>query len=377
MIRFDIPRFQPQAWTFLARSFESGRLGGAYLFYGRDGTGRWALAVALAALLNCEKPVHSKSADVPTPCGQCRHCRTIYGLNSEAFQAAVPIPPHKSFEEAIELTTDIINRKREEPFLILTSSAGTNIPISIARDIHRRLSLRASDGMIRVVLFYQMEQMKLASADALLKLIEEPPADTIIILVTRRPESLLPTIQSRSRKVRLGRIPESAIVDYLREHYEVSENKATLSARLSDGSLGRAIDMISIEDKADDSQRAVAFMLFKSLLTDPAPQTLSELTELVGGRDRGQAENLLVLWQSLTRDCSNYAVTGDESTIINIDFESEIKRLAGRFRSHQLPERITQQIKNALADLRRNVHIHGALAALALRIKTQASGYMP
>lgn len=375
MTPFDISKLQSKAWANLAKSYESGRVAGTYLFHGREGVGRWALAISLAALLNCEKPNRSDGEKAPLlPCGRCRACRNIFSLNFEGFYFALPIPPHKSFDEAIELTTEVLSLKRAEPFKILAPSANTNIPIAVARDIKKRLSRKASAGTVRLVLFYQMEKMLPASADALLKLIEEPPDNTVIVLIARRPESLLPTIQSRALKVRLSRVPENAIENYLTEKYGLSDKKAALPARLCDGSLGSAIEMTKAHQEEDSSQRAVGFLLFKSLLSDSSPEVVSHIADFLGPRDKGQAENLLVLWQSLTRDCANYAISVNEEEVINIDFLSEIKKLAGCFAGSQLSFRMVDNIKIALADMQRNVHIHGALAALALRVKANMSG---
>jgi DNA polymerase-3 subunit delta' len=372
---FDVTHIQGRVWASLAKSFESGRLKGTYLFYGPDGVGRWALAVAVAALLNCHRPRRGgDDRSCLAPCGACRHCRLIAGLNFEGLDFAVPIEPHKKFEDAIELTAEVVDIKRTEPFAILVSSASTTIPIDIARDISRKLSMKASVGVARVVLFYQMEKMLASSADALLKLIEEPPQDTVIILMARRPESLLPTIQSRARRIRLQRAPEPAIADYLERNYGVAPKQAKLLSRLTDGCVGRAIGMIESPDQEDTPMRPVAFLLFKSLLTEAAPEVISRIVGFVGSRDRGQAESLLALWQSLVRDCSSYAVRGNDQTLINIDFLPEIQKLSVKFADPQAAARIMDNIKITLADFQRNVHIHGALTALVLRLKSGMAG---
>ncbi len=371
MIPFDIAQYQPKAWRLLSRSFLAGRTASTYLFHGKEGVGKWATAVSFAALLNCEQPVKSNDDGIPVrPCGECRACRTIFALNYEGLHFAVPVPPHKNLGEAIEQTSEYLAEKRAEPFRILSFASHTAIPIDVAREIRRRLSLRGAEGMTRVVLFYQMERMLPSSADALLKLIEEPPSDTVIILTAQRPESLLPTIQSRAHKVRFHNIPEENIITYLRERHDVGEKRATLLARLADGSLGTAMAMLEMPED-ESSQRAVAQLLFKSLLTEPPYETVARLTDLIGGRDRGQAERLLEVWQSLVRDCTFYAVTQDETKVVNVDFLAEITKLCGAFAERQLPEVFLDNIKIALADLRRNVHIHGTLTALILRIRSQ------
>lgn len=353
----------------LSRSFQAGKTAGTYLFYGPEGVGRWQLAISFAALLNCERPISQDESALPQPCGECRNCRSIHALNFEGLHFAVPIPPHgNKADDAIDLTNEVIDDKRREPFFILSSESSTNIPVSVARDIKKRLGLRSSEGMTRVVIFYQMERMKTASTDALLKLIEEPPEDTVIILICRKPDSLLPTIQSRSLKLRADMVPAATIERYLTEHYDITQKKAQLLARVAEGSVGRGIDMIE-ESRDESSLRSVIFLLFKSLYLDSSPDTLGHLQDVLRLNDRSEAEELLRVWQALIRDCAYYAVSGDEEGIANIDFATDIKKLASRFSDPQTAPRMVAEIKNTLEDLRRNVHIPGSLMALTLRLK--------
>jgi DNA polymerase-3 subunit delta' len=362
----------------LSRSFNSGRVASTYLFSGHEGLGHWPLAVWFAALLNCEKPVRDDDDQALSgPCGDCNRCRMMFALSDPGFLPIVPIPSHKNSDEAIDLTNEALESKRKEPFKRLTSATQITIPISMAREVKKSLTRRAEAGVTRVVLFYQMEKMLQQSADALLKLIEEPPPNTVIILTAERPESLLPTIQSRSQKIRLDRVPEAVSVEYLGERYGVDADRAKLLLRMSDGNLGRAIEMAESDEVGEESsQRAVGFLLFKSLVVDKNPPTIAHLIDLLKANDRGETEQLLHLWQSLIRDCLYYASTGDSEYLVNVDFAPEIVKLSRRFSQAQIGPSLVAHIKNTLADLRRNVHIQTALVALSLRLKSdlRASG---
>jgi DNA polymerase-3 subunit delta' len=293
----------------------------------------------------------------------------IYNLNFEGLLLAVPLPPFKSTDESIELTNQILDQRRTEPFVQLSAAASTNIPISVAREIKRSLSRMSTGGVTRLALFDRMERMRTDSADALLKMIEEPPADTVIVLTAERPESLLPTIQSRAQKIRLERIRTEAIERYLIENHHLEQPRARLLARIADGSLGQAIDLIDGGEESDGSRRAVGFLLFKSLLTEDTPSVVTHLSELIDPRDRGEAEHMLKLWQSLIRDCCRYAQVGDKSELTNIDFAGELEQLSAHFVDPHRADSMSEQIKISLADLALNVHILGSLTALVLRLK--------
>ena len=360
---------QPNAWSILSRSFKSGRVSSTYLFTGEEGLGHWPLAIEFAALLNCLDPQETGDTDAPVrPCRECRHCRTVYELNFEGLQLVVPVPPHKKLDDAIDLTSEIIAEKKMEPFKRLTSAANTSIPIDMAREVSKRLSRKSSDGITRVVLFYQMERMRASSADALLKLIEEPPPDTVLILTAERPEMLLPTIQSRAQKIRLRRLPDSLVSEYLVEKYGLSGVRATLIARLSQGVPGRAIDLTDSEDEDSTSRRAVGMLLFKSLFKEPGWSVLSQMQDMVNLGNRGEVADMLHLWQLLLRDGHYYAVTGEESGLINVDFAPELKQISPALADPQRVGQMVQSIKNTLADSARNVHIQTALAALSLKL---------
>lgn len=364
--------YQTRAWKILARSFELDRTAGTYLLYGSEGTGRWLLAMSFTALLNCENPQKlENNENLPAPCGQCRNCHNIFSLGFEGLRVAVPIPPHgDKLDQAIDLTNEFVQQKREEPFAIITSASTTNIPVSIARDIKKNLSLKANPKIRRTVVFYEMEKMRTSSADALLKMVEEPPADAVIMLITGNPDSLLPTIQSRSQKVKVEHNSPAVIENYLVGKYKTSVKKAHLISRLAEGSIGRAIAMAESSDEDDASQRGVALLLFKSLFLDENSETLARMNDVLNFRDRGETEQMLRLWQLLIRDCSGLSVTGSEEEIVNIDFSSDIKKLSSYFANHSLAPLLAGEIKNTLADLRLNVHIQGALMALALRLKS-------
>ncbi len=367
MTPFEIHRFQLKAWEILSHSFENKRIGSTYLFHGPEGSGRWALAVSLAALLNCDKPAKGEQLQ---PCGECDNCRRIFNLNHEVLFFALPLAPHKNLEEAAEQTIKILEEKRQEPFKILSSAATGNIPIEWAREIKRSLSLKGDAGLKRIVIFYEMEKMLPRSADALLKMIEEPPQDTVLILISRRPEALPLTIQSRAQKIKLSRVPSVVGEKYLTDKYGVKDSQAKLSMRLGDFSLGRAIELRGDTEAEESSNRAVGFLLFKSLFDDPPYATVAHINDLVDSRNRSGADELLKLWESLVRDCVNYSVLGDEEKLVNLDFVGDIRRFSTRCAGGQAGSGMTDDIKNTLEGLRRNVHIQGALTALALKLKS-------
>lgn len=365
--------YSTRAWQILSNAYKQEKSSSTFLLYGKEGSGRWLHAVAFTALMNCENP--QDTGTVMIPCHECRNCLNIFHLNFESLKIALPIPPHENkVENAIDLTNEYIALKKDEPFAVLKASKSTNISIALAREIKKSLGMRIEGNDTRVVLFYKMERMRHDSADALLKMIEEPPAKTIIMLIADNIDSLLPTIQSRAQKIKVPPVKVEDIKSYLLDNYDLTEKKAELVSRLAEGSIGDAIDLIEGSSEDGHSDRAVNFLLFKSLFLDTGAETLSRMNEMISARDKSIAIDLLTLWQHLIRDVARYAVTSDEAEISNIDFLSDIRSLSSYFNRKNLASELAESIKFTLADLNRNVHIQGALMALVLKMKASIAG---
>lgn len=152
-------------WQQLLKQHQSGRLPHALLIAGTPGTGKSAFAESLANLLLCHQP----AADAP--CGHCKSCQLLAGANHP----------------------DLIHLNPEEP--------GKPIKVDQIRDLGQVLHSTAQQGGYRVVIMNPAEAMNVAAANALLKSLEEPGNDTLIMLVSDRPGQLMPTIRSRCQRI--------------------------------------------------------------------------------------------------------------------------------------------------------------------------------
>lgn len=358
---------QDTARTIILNSFNRDRLASTYLFFGIDGVGKWAAAIALAALTNCQEPQKDDSGRITDACGRCRNCRQIIRLNFPEMHFALPLPPHRSESDADKLTQEYLEQKKDEPYAIITSPRQLTIPVNTARAIRRKAAIKPPAGTKRIIVFYRMENMLPASADSLLKLIEEPPPETIIILTAESPNHLLPTIQSRSQKIRFKPLPTDIIARYLVDHYRTPEKKAEFYARLAGGSLGQAL--LSLDEDDRSSQRQTAFLMFKSLFGDDTPAAVASLNELLNPRDRGGTEQILKYWQSFLSDLIIIKYAGEPTDIINTDLLAEMEKLAGRITGSDSFMELQNEIKKVILLLKRNVHIRPAMTSMALNFR--------
>jgi len=362
---------QVVAKRIIGNSFNSNRLASTYLFYGIDGLGKWSMAVAIAALVNCENPITDDSDQVVDVCGKCPNCHQIFNLSFPEFHFAVPITPHKSEIEANDLIMEYLEQKRQEPYRIISSHRQMTIPINIARAIKRKTAIKPLAGVTRVILFYQMEKMLASSADSLLKLIEEPPPETIIILTARNPEDLLPTIQSRAHKIAFKPIAVSEIADYLVEKTKIPEKKAVFFAGLSDGSIGKALNFIEEDDKS--SLRGTSFLVFKEIFYGDNPSAVAIVNEFINPNNRGEIELILSFWQSFLADIILAKFGKDNSDIVNVDFKDELASLSAKIIDAKDFGKVLNNLKKILHSIRRNVHIRPAMAGFILEMKKYMS----
>ena len=196
---------QPRPWDQLMAARQSGRVAHAYLFHGPAGSGKEAYAIEFAAVLNCQQP-QSEGA-----CGICASCRKMIMLQHGDVQVVVPLPrrnaigkkdsPLKALKPAdIEELSAQLQRKGSDPYAKIALDGAQSILINSVRELRRNAVLSPVEGGRRVVLIFDAERLNHpgpAAANALLKLLEEPPPGTVIILVTSRPNLLPETLRSR------------------------------------------------------------------------------------------------------------------------------------------------------------------------------------
>ncbi|MBI3831986.1 MAG: AAA family ATPase [Planctomycetes bacterium] len=219
---------QPAAVAYLRAALRGNRAPHGYLFYGPAGVGKRTAAVALAQALLCHEP--------PKPgesCGACQSCRWIDGRAGLLTNHPDLLPllknPETEKEKALGDQEQII-------------------PLETVQDICKKLSRSPMTGPKRVAIIPEAHRMcggQAEGANAFLKTLEEPPASSIVILTSSRPEALLETIVSRVQPVRFRRLAGADIRKGLSAAgFKRAEADLALAAALADGSLGRAKELL-------------------------------------------------------------------------------------------------------------------------------------
>src|SRR6266536_367360 len=237
--------------TRLAGAHAAAKLPQALLFAGPRGAGKQRLALWLAQLIHCEAP---RGSDPQEPCGECRPCRLVVSLQHPDVHWFVPIELSKrgsggtDADKQVELAADALAEemaaRREQP--LYGPSAGlASHPVAAVRLLLKRLVLTPAMGKRKVFIVGDAERLipqlgTEVAANALLKALEEPPADSVIILTATDARALLPTVLSRIVLVRVARIADSDVTAFAQQTLGIS-GKDELAQRVTaaEGCIGK------------------------------------------------------------------------------------------------------------------------------------------
>jgi DNA polymerase III subunit delta' len=244
------------------------RLSHALLFSAREGAGGLPMALALAQYIVCDKvsrslapPMNSLFGDVEeTPaailrdaCGECNPCKKSAGLVHPDIHFSYPVVPKKSGDKPV--STDFISEWREFmgqlPYgnvydwlqFIGAENKQGNITASECNDIIHKLSLKSFESEYKILILWMPEYLG-NEGNKLLKLIEEPPANTLFILVTENESLVLPTILSRTQVVRIPPLHAADIEEHLLAKADIPVNQARQIASVSSGNLREAAQLL-------------------------------------------------------------------------------------------------------------------------------------
>jgi len=313
---------QERAIGFLKRAIAGDRIPHAFMFTGIPGVGKTTTAVAFTQAINCLEPVENEG------CGRCLTCRRMISGNF--------------------------------PDLLVIEPDGQNIKIEQIRELNRRLDYRPVFGDYRVTIIKQADVMTEEAANSFLKTLEEPPLGNILILETVEPRDLLSTIVSRCQKIPFQPLSFRIIEEWLSIEMDMDEERALLISRLSEGSLGRAIN-ISGGNFLEERQNNLGKII--QLPTISKEQAMGIALEYAGrfkkkdseGAINTEISELMGLWKTWYRDLILMKVNGPAEFLINGDFSRKLKSMSARLNIDNLIECFLI-LDQAQRDLSRNLN---------------------
>jgi DNA polymerase-3 subunit delta' len=304
--------------ALLSRSLANGKIANAYLFEGIEGCGKKKTALAFIEAIFCGGN---------EGCGQCPSCRKIAG--------------------------------HQHPDLHLVEPDGAYIKIDQIRDLQRVLAFHPFEAPKKACIIDAADRLNPAAGNALLKTLEEPPGNALLILITANPDRVLPTVLSRCQRLRFASLAEATVENFLREMGRDPETARIVSS-LAGGSMGKAIEI----------GEETALLERKKFLERVCALSLDEITPLFAfaeemATDKEITLKLLELLTAFLRDA--LLLHSGSNGVVNSDLIQLLEREAGGFSGRGIMERI-----NYVAETRRaimgNVNARLALEVLFMRL---------
>ncbi|MBI2354925.1 MAG: DNA polymerase III subunit delta' [Deltaproteobacteria bacterium] len=310
----------------LRRSIRSGKTAHSYIFEGVPGCGRRKTALALIQAIFC--PAASDDA-----CGVCPACRKVAGGNHADIHWVSPLPDKR------------------------------DISIDQLREMQRELALRPYEAPRKACIIEPAERMSVNAANSLLKTLEEPPGNAIIILLTENAAMLLPTIRSRCQPVRFAPLsPEH--VRLLLERGGMEGASAALLAQMADGSMQRAL---VLDDETLAMRRELVLKHLGGLDAGRVATVFDASEELAGNRD--EALETLDMLLSFARDMIHLAA--GSSDIVNTAVRPALESFAAGLKLDRIMQ-IAGDIMETRAAVQRNANVKLALDQLFMKMATAA-----
>jgi len=297
----------------LRSALRNGRLHHAYLFLGPDGVGKRTVAMALAKAIHCAENEHDY-------CGGCVNCARIADGNHPDVRVIAPLADKKE------------------------------ISIQQIRELERELHYRSFTGKRKIAIIDPATLLNTAAQNALLKTLEEPPADSLMILIAANGGGLLPTVRSRCLRLSFAPLSRQEVVVFLESKFGVKSEDAEFLAAMSMGSIGVAANLD--KDELVEKRRIWSGML-NSLKTKDY-QAAMVAAEAIAA-NRVEALEFLKWAETWYRDLLVHSVTQQSDGLVNLDMLAQIEKQSGEKNAGQLLSFISQ-ISRTGARIQRNLN---------------------
>jgi len=366
-------------WGQIICSWENNRLPHALLFHGPAGIGKEAHAIELAALLNCTN-IQDKRA-----CGNCSSCKKIISFQHECVKLILPLPRGKiassndsymkafKNEKALQEYLDMLKEKGSNPYAHLNVPGSNTILINSIREMKKNISMSMEKKQWKIILIFQAEKLCVpspAAAHALLKILEEPPDQTIMILVSSKSDLIIDTIHSRCQKIYFPAISNTIIQSQL-ENMEQDPATASIITRISSGNISLSRQLI---DSYPEIMKKLYIFLNSCFSRDPSiwEENIDNSARLKN-KDFSNLEQLFHFAILFFRDMLYYQNT---NSIEDIAYKNQIEKIEKLCQSYPDADwhACIEHIENAQNYILRNGYLPLMIINLIIDIQGSIQG---
>ncbi len=357
---FDRIIGQKNVKEMIRKILNTGRLSKSYIFYGPEGVGKDAMAIEFAKAINC-------LSKTTVPCDVCSNCRQFGALTHPDFRLIYPTSSkeqEKDFSQKLKL-------KAKDPYFPLAKNSMAKILIDNTRELKQFVSLKIYSANYRVILISEADRMTEQAANSILKLLEEPPEKTVLILTTSRLNQLLPTIISRCQIIKFSPLSANDIRAKLVRR-GIDDAQAEVVSRLAQGNFRKAMILLQEDYQA---LRDLALQSLVVAASSDDVERFSFVEKLASGRNKSLIKDfflLALLWlrdvlifQQLRFNNPNWG-----TVLTNFDRMDDIQKLAILLEDQNLETAISG-VEKLIDLIDKNIYINLILIDFMLLFKKQ------
>jgi DNA polymerase III subunit delta' len=365
---------QNRAKESFLKMVSEGRVPHALILKGKPGIGKLAFANAIAQFVNCENPTESDS------CGKCSSCSKIRKCIHPDVRFILPIISNK-VEGKNPVSDDFFPQFREQfivnPYYGFNTWVGqmqgenkqVGIRIHEIRELKRKISLKAFEATYKVVIIWNAEKINNEAANAMLKLLEEPPERTMIIMTVSDTTALLTTINSRCQRIQMHRLDDETLAAHLMQGHSLTHDRALQIAQLAEGSVADAEEMVQ------ESNRSLSelYMQWMRVCHKGEFGEIQDFVELLSKENKEFQKLFLSYSLQKLRDSLLFSFHADRLAATTAE-ERDFQQKFSKFIQLNGIDGIGRLLEDSLFYISRNASSPMVLSVLSLRIHSHLTG---
>jgi len=337
----------------LIQTVAENRVSHAQLFLSCDGSGALPMAIAYAQYINCLNKTPADS------CGECSSCRKYERYIHPDLHFSYPFFASKDVKIAVDVLEEWRSMLLEDAYFdmdiwrskLSAENKQANINIAECHDIIKKLSYKAFEGDTKVLIMWLPEYLD-KEGNSLLKIIEEPPANTLFILVANNQEQILSTLLSRTQIVKIPKLDYAIVESYLMQEFGLSENQATEYSFLADGNLIEAKQLVA----STQNENADRFAEWLRMGYGNRVLDMTGFVEQIAGWGRENQKNFLKYGISFMRECSLLISGADELVKLPVSALQTAQKLSKHVLDLSMADAIISELEKAHYHIERNAN---------------------